>query len=115
MKKKNVIAITLISSCLQGQKKLEKKEENQTEIYGSVTIVDNDFVLPVGKFSAVFPLQDSWWHLVFPAHTDPSLGIQTDSNKIVPAYTNSPSVLRLVSAFVSFEPVVKLLISEGAN
>lgn len=107
----NVIAITFISSCLQGQKKLEKKEEMQTEIYWSVTIVDCDFVLAVGKFSAICPC----WHLMFPAHTDPSLDSKTDSNKMVPAYTNLSLVLWLVSAFVSSEPVLKLLISEGAN
>lgn len=100
-----------ISSCLQGQKKLEKEEEMQTEIYWSVTIVDCEFVLPVGKSSAICPC----WHLMFPAHTDPSLDSETDSNKMVPAYTKLSLVLWLVPAFVSSEPVLKLLISEGAN
>lgn len=54
------MAITFISSCLQGQKKLEKKGGMQTEIYRNMTIDDSNFVLHFGKFSAISLLQDSW-------------------------------------------------------
>lgn len=106
-----------ISFYLQGQKKLEKKGEMQTDVqecdrcWWSLCSCWEVFCYQPASGQLEVPRVP--WIQYDETHSDQQG--KTDSNKTVPVYISSCLGIGLVSALVSFEPVLKLPVSERDN